>query len=291
MRYPKEFSRHTRNFSEYDRFKVTETRMLTLYGLEMMVTNSNIGNTLLQAIRLLTLALRILSCKRFYRTYASEAATFASSFVTTCRLESVFGDRFVVMMVHLLEHIGEESLRLGPLETFSTFKFENTLKTIKERTRSSKNPLANITKKLKVQATFVSKASRTYFNKNMVSQRMTSGRYGTLSTRRLYLSNRENENRFPDAHFGTSHGFYQFESVERCGTVVHAYMYSEATHAYEVQYIKDGRSRRFRSGNAGVWHVSKLGRKLKQIPVHDITEKYAVHNFFGKLYAYSLISC
>jgi hypothetical protein len=265
--------------------------MLTLYGLEMLLGSDGVlENDILNAIRMVTVAIRIMAEVEFYRMYAPEAHGLSGAFVDYCRRDDVFGCHFVVMMIHLLEHMGPETARLGPLETISAFRFENTLKTLKDRTRSSKNPLKNITKKLKVQATFVSKASRTYASKHSMSRMLANGRYATLSTPKLYLSISPTSS--ANAYFSVENYICKFESVEkRDGQfIVHAYRYLMKDSAYVVNYRSCGADRTFRSSAVGVWKLQRLSPKLREIPVNLILKKYVVHKCDECVYAYEMIS-
>jgi hypothetical protein len=267
--------------------------MLTLYGLEMLFSGSNLSSSMLYAIRALVVSIRIMAEKLYYKKYGAQAHTFACSFVDKCRRNDVFGAKFVVMMVHLLEHLGPDTFIHGPLETISAFRFENTLKSIKERTRSSKNPLANITKKLKVSCTFVSKCRKTYTNKQVMSRQLPSGRYATLATPDWYLSITAKSS--ANAYFSTRDGIWKFNSVEMrrrdSKIIVHAYRYRRVESAYDLQYIDAaGKTCIFNSGKIGIWKVADLSTEREKIALDCIMKKYVVHDFGGILYAYAMIS-
>jgi hypothetical protein len=291
MRFPIEFTRKSRNFDEFVKFKATEMRMITLYGLEMMIAK-HAGGDLLYCFRMLCTALRIMSEKQYYLKYHAVAESFCHAFVVNTR--QIFGNRFVVMMVHLFQHVARETRRFGPLETFSAFRFENTLKTLKERTRSTKNPLHNITEKLKMRATFVSKAARCYTRKLKVSRKLGNGRFGVLSSPDIYLANK-----FQDSHFSTSDAIWEFKSVSEgsTGVVVQAYRYMKMRSAYTIETLrektKSGKpqleNQRFDVGLMGIFELRDLSDKWEAVPLESIRRKYVVNEFDGKFIGYPLI--
>ena len=63
---PREFSRVTRSFKELDRYKATELRALLLYGVEILFEKT-VSSRVLKLIRVLTIAVRVMSDPRYYR--------------------------------------------------------------------------------------------------------------------------------------------------------------------------------------------------------------------------------
>lgn len=60
----------------------------------------------------------------------------------------LYGEHFVTYIVHCLIHLPYDFLRLGPLDNFSCFPFENFLQKIKRKVRNSRNPLSSLVKRL-----------------------------------------------------------------------------------------------------------------------------------------------
>ena len=265
--------------------------MLTLYGLEMMVA-AHVSAELLYCYRCLCVALRIMSEPQYYLKYHKFAEAFCHAFVVKTREQ--FGNRFVVMMVHLFQHVAEENRRMGALETFSVFRFENTLKTLKERTRSTKNPVYNITQKLKIRATFVSKAARCFSPKMKVSRKLGNGQFGCVSSPDIYLANN-----FQDSPFPTADAIWEFKHVEELptGVVISAYRYKNIRSAYTLETLKGKTekktgilmNKKFNVGLMGIFELDNVSQTCEQVPPESIRRKYVVNEFDGKFIGYPLI--
>lgn len=90
----------------------------------------------------------ILSSPRFYRTHNGIAKQFLRQFVS--HSQAVFGRHFIVYNVHSLIHMADECLRCdGPLDSFSAFKFENYLKTVRNILQSGYKPLQQLANKVR----------------------------------------------------------------------------------------------------------------------------------------------
>ena len=84
-------------------------------------------------------------------------------------------------------------MRNGPLETFSVFKFENNLKTLKGMlSKSFLNPLATIKQKLKMNATFTSKPTRDFLppkgSRPVLKRRVSDTEYQVIVLPHMHLS-------------------------------------------------------------------------------------------------------
>jgi hypothetical protein len=89
-------------------------------------------------------AIRLLSCKRSVKEEAN--IDYAHSLLTLFIQKSVsnYGDQFLSYNVHNPIHLGNECKRLGALEMFSCFSFENHIGKLKNVVRKSTKPLQKL---------------------------------------------------------------------------------------------------------------------------------------------------
>jgi len=92
----------------------------------------------------LHVAIRILCCSQFeeYIDYAQELLEhFVSSF------KSLYGTDNVSHNVHGLIHLAQDAKRFGTLDTFSSFKYENYLQTLKNVLKKHDQPLQQVVRR------------------------------------------------------------------------------------------------------------------------------------------------
>jgi hypothetical protein len=144
--WPFEFSRKPRPLSELDRWKATEFRQFLLYlgpiVLKDVLTKPQYCNFLLFSVAISILIDPHLNCE--LNTYAD---TLLQTFVA--HLPTLYGAKFVSYNVHALIHLSADVLRLGPLDTFSAFPYENYLQSLKRLVQTSHKPLQQICRRLK----------------------------------------------------------------------------------------------------------------------------------------------
>ena len=136
-KFPREFSRPARDFRHFDMWKATEQRMFCLYGGDEVLATvfetdddeEGGGIDIPTVFRKLSLAIRILSDNEAYKTHNKIASQLLDSYLEDH--EKLFGESSMKLAIHQLSHLAQDSLRLGPLDSYSAFQFENTLKTIK----------------------------------------------------------------------------------------------------------------------------------------------------------------
>lgn len=133
--------------------------MFTLYGGDHVVAPQLQGLALV-TWRLFTTAIRLMSDPRLVAIPRNIdlAEEFIQCFIENCVIR--FEKKFVAYVVHLLTHLPAEVRKFGALDKFSCFKYENVLKTLKGLSTSTRNPLSNLSKHLKVQSTYTSKPTR-----------------------------------------------------------------------------------------------------------------------------------
>ena len=157
-RFTCEFSRMARNFDHLDMWKATELRMFLLYAADVIFKFSKVPAPLVCAIQQLCMAIRIMADPELYLTMSDKALQFIQCYLDT--MANHYGEHFVTLMTHCLLHLPNECVKHGPLDSFSCFKYENTLKTLKSRIRSFRYPLESLTNQLQHQSNFVSKKTR-----------------------------------------------------------------------------------------------------------------------------------
>lgn len=125
---PKEFNRATRSFIHHDTWKATEFRTFLLYGGDELIASYSFPDEVAQIFRKFSLGVRLLSDPKC-QDRNNLAKNCLEEYLVD--LASFFGDHHVKLAVHQLEHLADDVQRLGPLDSYSAFPFENSLKTMK----------------------------------------------------------------------------------------------------------------------------------------------------------------
>ena len=214
-------------------------------------------------------------------------------FTDTCA--STYGTHFVTLVVHYLEHLPDECRKLGPMDTFSCFKYENTLKSLKKRCRSFKNPLKNLANQLRIKSTFISKTSRAFMTGKPVTtlkRPCTAGSgsgiageyYQTVVYRHHILTIKS-----PDCYFYTcDKKFYRiFEIIKRPqeGILLGCKRYRVES-AYCIPTSDDID---FESSSIGVYKLIHLSDHLEYVRLHRFQRKGVVHCLYDSNYAYPML--
>ena len=158
FKFPFEFSRNARDFSHLDKWKATELRNFLLYAIDVIIRISTLPKDLVNVIQMFSMAVRMLADSELYIEYNELASNFITSFLGTA--VSFFGKHFVTLIMHCLTHLPGECLKNGPLDTFSCFKYENVLKSLKMRCKSYRYPLQSLSTHLKYQSNFESNSKK-----------------------------------------------------------------------------------------------------------------------------------
>lgn len=133
---PKEFSRRPRSLSEVAYWKATEFRQFLLYTGPIVlktVLNTDVYThflTLHVAVSILISPTLIVNKNNI--DYAKKLLQhFVQSF------EKIYGKEYISHNVHNLLHISNEVRKFGPLDSFSSFRFENFLQILKNFLRKT----------------------------------------------------------------------------------------------------------------------------------------------------------
>jgi hypothetical protein len=91
--------------------------------------------------------LRVFATPKFYSTDIQKYA-YALCDTFYDQLITLFGESFMSYNSHSLIHLRDDVKRLGSVDTFSCFKFENFMKFIKRAVHTPNEPLKQVTNQL-----------------------------------------------------------------------------------------------------------------------------------------------
>ncbi|XP_011344181.1 uncharacterized protein LOC105283118 isoform X1 [Ooceraea biroi] len=138
---PQDLTRKPRSLEELKFFKGTEFRRLCLYD-GILVFKDFVNENIYKHFLLLHSAIYILSHPILVHSMSDYANQLLRTFIT--HAATIYGKKFVVYNVHALSHLAEECALHGHLESFSAFKYENFLKSIKCLLQSGYKPLHQV---------------------------------------------------------------------------------------------------------------------------------------------------
>ena len=149
---PAEFARQPRSLTELDRWKATELRQFLLYT-GPLVLQDVLSQDHCHHFLSLTIGMSILlddddARREHYLVYAQN---LLEHFVDTC--SELYGETFPTYNIHSIKHIADDVFNFKcSLNELSCFPFENHLQSIKKMVRNSKNPVAQVSKRLAEKA-------------------------------------------------------------------------------------------------------------------------------------------
>ena len=142
---PSEFCRKPRELADFDRFKATEFRQILLYT-GPIVFRHMISEDMYKHFMLLCVGMTCLLSTHLHKEYCDYARDLFVLFVKNAG--ALFGDTFLVYNVHSLIHLADDAKLYGPLDTISSFPFENYLQFVKKLVRNKYVPLQNVVNRL-----------------------------------------------------------------------------------------------------------------------------------------------
>ena len=199
----------------------------------------------------------------------------------------------MTLVVHYLQHLPDECRKLGPLDTFSCFKYENTLKSLKMRCRSFKSPMSNLANQLRIKSTFVSKASRAFMTGKPVTtlkrQHEGSGLlageyYQTVVHHHHILTIKD-----PDCYFYTrDKAFYKISEIVKTelGVIFICWRFTKLEAAYS---IPTAGNTKFESSVVGVFKLLQISEEKELVEISRFARKCVVHNIYGQEYVYPML--
>jgi hypothetical protein len=148
---PIEFARKPRSLDEVLRWKATEFREFMLYS-GPVVLQDILSTDLYDHFVLLFVSMRILVSRQLSLQFCDYAHEIIVKFVSDAQV--LYGNDILVYNVHCLLHLANDVKRLGCLEDFSAFVFENTLGQLKKLVRKPQQPLQQIMRRLHEESSF-----------------------------------------------------------------------------------------------------------------------------------------
>ncbi|KAE8743400.1 hypothetical protein FOCC_FOCC011005 [Frankliniella occidentalis] len=137
---PTDFNRRPRPLHYRAKYRATEMRRLFLY--DGLLVLQHLPGNFYRNYQLLHAASFFLSSPELYLEMNDVANFLVQEFIT--HAGRMFGEHFIAFYIHCFHHFPEECARLGPVESFSAYKYENYLGVIKRLLRSKYNPLQQI---------------------------------------------------------------------------------------------------------------------------------------------------
>ncbi len=142
---PREFVRKGRTLDELERWKATEFRTFLLYTGPIAL-RGKLSSALYDNFMLLSVAITLLCSPAMYLDYFSYASDLLCVFVEN--FSTMYGSQHVVYNVHCLTHLASHASQHGPLHAFSSFPFENYLRSLKKLIRKPNQPLAQAVRRI-----------------------------------------------------------------------------------------------------------------------------------------------
>lgn len=144
---PFEFQRKPRGLMFFRQWKATELRQLLLYS-GPVIFKSIISPEIYNNFLVLHFAITLLISKKFcfQENYLEYAENLLKHFVATFRL--IYGKHHSSHNVHGLLHLVYDVRNFGPLDTFSSFRYENFMQKLKVLIKKDDKPLQQIAKRL-----------------------------------------------------------------------------------------------------------------------------------------------
>lgn len=140
-----EFARVPTTVEELDRWKATEYRTFLLY-LGPVLLYKYLPNNYFKHFLAFHCAIRILCHPTDYLQNNKFAKNLLLYFVQYYKV--LYGKENVIYTVHNLIHLSDDANQLGPLDSFSTFPFENYLYSLKKMLRKCEKPLSQIHRRI-----------------------------------------------------------------------------------------------------------------------------------------------
>lgn len=137
---PREFHRKTRSLKELDRWKATEYRNFLMYVAPMCLKDI-LTSDRYRHFLLLHFAIYVMT-SREHRHYLDNARACLHRFVS--EIPDLYGEEMLVYNMHGLLHLADSVEKIGLLDFWSAYKFENFLQLMKKRIRSPTNILQQL---------------------------------------------------------------------------------------------------------------------------------------------------
>ncbi|XP_026829221.1 uncharacterized protein LOC113562841 [Ooceraea biroi] len=135
---PSDFARRPRSLDVYSKFKATEFRQFLLYT-GPVVMYGLLDERVYKHFLFLHAAIRVLVSKSPSSQHLRFAELALQKFILRCK--SLYGPTFHTYNVHGLVHLTDDVERLGSLDSFSAFPYENNMSMFRKYCRKLGQPL------------------------------------------------------------------------------------------------------------------------------------------------------
>ena len=142
---PKEFSRKPRPLTEIERWKATEFRQFLLYSGPVALKNI-LSEAAYAHFLSLFVAIHILVSPRLSQTHTVYAENLLKQFVEQFGI--IYGREMLIYNVHALIHLPADVRKLGCLDNYSSFPYENFLGQLKRLVRKPSCPLQQVIRRV-----------------------------------------------------------------------------------------------------------------------------------------------
>lgn len=186
---PSEFARQPRALDSVAKWKATECRQFLLYSgpiiLKNILTPRHFNHFMAFSV-----AVRILCDPEKYLVYNDYTDQLLRWFVE--EYKKLYGSNSISYNVHNLIHIAKDCKKFGPLDNFSTFKFENYMFNIRSIVKNAPKPLEQVVNRVHEENLLpvVKNLLPTY----PVVKTLDNGKIASLQFNGFTLSAKKNEN-------------------------------------------------------------------------------------------------
>ena len=179
---PCDFNRKPRSLAELKMWKATEFRLFLLY-IGPIVLKYVLPKEKYVHFLCLSVAVRILYCKKYLSSRKSYAHELLKSFVDGAKI--LYTEKFVTYNVHCLTHMADIAEMYGSLQNCTAYPFENNMSKIKRIIRGPTKPLVQVARRLAEMDRNhgnVAKKSTIRRPRKHECYKLTNGKYCTINT-------------------------------------------------------------------------------------------------------------
>ena len=267
----REFARKPRSLFDVDRWKATEFRLFLLY-IGYTCTRDWLEKKYSRNFLTFSIAIRILADPNIKPTDLTLAGELLLAFVK--EYKDLYGEGAMVYNVHALIHLPIDVARLGNLDTFSAFPFENYLQELKTMVRKGDSVMAQLINKLELcefAGNSKMRANEMHLLKEIANGPLPVGeryknvkQYKNLVCDEFYMSVDEPNNSFLiDKHISLVRNIILIDNLTYVVYVVY-----EAQHNYFTEPLQSSR--------IGVHRVARLSQDLRVAPIKNVVRKLII---------------
>lgn len=142
---PSDFARKPRSLQHLGRWKATELRLFGIYTGQFILKRF-VRRDFWELFMSISVFCRIICHPTWCKTRANYCYDLAKMIIRNASI--LFGKSFVSLNVHYIIHLVEDCKRLGQVDRFSCFTFENFMRFLSRMVRSPNLPLQQVTKRI-----------------------------------------------------------------------------------------------------------------------------------------------